>query len=263
MRRRRSALKVVREFDAFPKVEEECAKPTTRGGTLSIVSLSVIAVLVVSEFFYYRGTVTRYKYSVDTDMDAQLLITMDITVAMSCNHLGADLIDHAGDSKQLNDVIKMDSVSFELSDLQMSVLKAKQRLQQRYNDAKAVGDLTVIEGIKDIHVKMLQTKDSSTGESNACRLHGSFKVKKLAGNFHITTGRSIPHPQGHAHLNVYVPKDAVNYSHRIDQLAFGPPIQGILNPLDAAYQITQQRSHQYQYYMQVRAFLRWSAPPPS
>lgn len=252
MRRRRSALKVVKEFDAFPKVEDDCQRPTTRGGTLSIISLSFIAILVVSEFFYYRGTEIRYKYSVDADMDAQLLLTLDITVAMSCQHLGADLIDNAGESRQLNDVIKMEAVDFQLTDLQMSFLRAKQKLQNQYNHAKAVGDLTIIEGIRDI--KMPQTQDrqlENSPEIQACRLHGSFEVKKMAGNFHITTGRSIPHPQGHAHLNVYVPKDAINYSHRIDQLAFGPPIQGVLNPLDSAYQITKQRNHQFQYYMQV------------
>lgn len=249
MRRRRSALKVVKELDAFPKVEDDYAKPTTRGGTFSILSLSVITVLVVSEFFYYRGTEVRYKYSVDIDMNAQLLISLDITVAMQCRYLGADLIDHAGESKQLNDVIKMEPVGFELNEIQLSVLRAKQRLQQHYNDAKAVGDLTIIEGIRDI--KMPQAGTSEGAELDSCRLHGAFEVKKLAGNFHITTGRSIPHPQGHAHLNMYVPREAVNYSHRIDHLSFGPPIKGVLNPLDAAYQITDQRSHQFQYYMQV------------
>ena len=252
MRRRKSAFKVVRELDVFPKVGDDYQKPTSRGGTLSIISLSIIAVLVVSEFFYYRGTEVSYKYSVDTDMDAQLLLTMDLTVAMPCQHLGADVIDHAGESRQLNDIIKMESVSFELTELQTRFLEAKQRLQNRYNHAKAVGDLTIIEGIRDI--KMPRADDQSSQNAavpQACRLHGSFEVKKLAGNFHITTGRSVPHPQGHAHLNLYVPKDAINYSHRIDQLAFGPPVPGVLNPLDASYQITKERSQQFQYYVQV------------
>ncbi|CAI8053278.1 Endoplasmic reticulum-Golgi intermediate compartment protein 2 [Geodia barretti] len=247
-RRRSSALKVVRELDAFPKVEDDCAKPTSRGGTLSLLSLSIISLLVVSEFFYYRGTETSYKYSVDTDMEAQLLVTIDMTVAMACRHLGADLIDHAGESMQLHDVIKMDPVSFQLSELQASVLRAKQRLQEQYNHAKALGDLTVIEGIRDI--KMPQGVEEG-GDGQACRLHGAFPVKKVAGNFHITTGRSIPHPQGHAHLTMNVPHGAVNYSHRIDQLAFGPPIPGVLNPLDAAHKLVEDRNHQFQYYLQV------------
>ena len=249
MRRRKSALKIVRELDAFPKVEEEYAKPTTRGGTISILSLSLIAFLVVSEFFYYRGTETRYKYSVDTELDQQLLITLDLTVAMACRHLGADLIDHAGESQQLHQVLKMESVSFELTDLQAGVLRAKQQLQDKYNEAKAVGDLTIIEGVRNI--PMPQAGEEGLGERDACRLHGSFPVRKVSGNFHITTGRSIPHPQGHAHLNINVPKEAVNYSHRIDQLAFGPPIPGALNPLDSALKVVKDRNHQFQYYVQV------------
>ena len=248
-RRRSSALKVVRELDAFPKVEDDCAKPTTRGGTLSLLSLSLISFLVVSEFFYYRGTETRYKYSVDTDLEERLLITLDVTVAMACQYLGVDLLDHAGESKQLNEVMKMERVSFQLSELQASVLRAKQRLQEHYNYAKAVGDLTVIEGIRDI--KMPQGGEGG-GDGQACRIHGSFPVKKVAGNFHITTGRSVPHPHGHAHMTLNVPPNAVNYSHRIDQLAFGPPVPGVLNPLDSAHKLVQDRNHQFQYFVQVR-----------
>ena len=104
--------------------------------------------------------------------------------------------------------------------------------------------------IRDI--KMPQGVEEG-GDGQACRLHGAFPVKKVAGNFHITTGRSIPHPQGHAHLTMNVPHGAVNYSHRIDQLAFGPPIPGVLNPLDAAHKLVEDRNHQFQYYLQVRA----------
>ena len=51
MRRRRAALKVVKELDAFPKVEDDYQKPTARGGTISILSISIILVLMLSEFF--------------------------------------------------------------------------------------------------------------------------------------------------------------------------------------------------------------------
>ena len=252
MRRRKSALKAVKELDVFPKVEEDYQKPTTRGGTLSIISFSIIAVLVVSEFFYYRGTVTSYKYSVDTDMDAKMLLTIDMTIAMQCKHLGADIVDLAGESRQLNDVISMEAATFELTELQRSFLVAKQRLQEQYNHAKSLGDLTIIEGIRDF--QMPSIGDGSLPEAvelDSCRLHGAIEVKKVAGNFHITTGRSVPHPQGHAHLNVFVPKESVNFSHRIDRLSFGPPTPGVLNPLDAVYKIAEDRNHQFQYYMQV------------
>ena len=250
MRRRRS-FKLVRELDVFPKVEDDCQKPTVRGGTLSILSLSIIAVLVVSEFFYYRGTEVRYKYSVDTDMDAKLLLTMDMTVAMPCEHLGVDVMDHAGESRQLNDAIKMEAVSFEMTELQWSYLKAKQRLHNQYNNAKALGDLTIVEGMAEIPMNQLDKNLQQPTGDKGCRLHGSFSVNKLAGNFHITTGRSVSHPQGHAHLNLFVPKDAINFSHRIDSLSFGPRVPGHLNPLDSAYQIASDRSHQFQYYIQV------------
>ena len=252
MRRRRSALQVVKELDAFHKVEDDYQRPTTRGGTFSLISFLLIGALVVSEFFYYRSTETRYSYSVDTDMDAKMLLTVDLTIAMQCKYLGADIMDLAGESRQLNDIFTMEDASFELTELQMSFLRAKQRLQQEYNHAKSLGDLTIVEGMGEL--KMPSAQETSLREAlerDSCRVHGSIEVKKVSGNFHVTTGRSVPHPHGHAHLNVFVPKDAVNYSHRIDHLSFGPAIPGMLNPLDAVYKVAEERPHQFQYFMQV------------
>ena len=36
---------------------------------VSILSFLFIALLVVSEFWYYRGVETKYKYEVDTDTE--------------------------------------------------------------------------------------------------------------------------------------------------------------------------------------------------
>ena len=248
MRRRRSALKTVRELDAFPKVPQDYQKPTSRGGTLSIITLSIIALLVISEFFYYRGTEFKFKYSVDTDMNSLLLLSIDMTIAMPCGYLGADIVDLAGDSKTVSPPMKMEPALFELSDYQNQIFKLKRNLLDRFSEYRSLNDFPVIENMNSIVIP----QDEDPGiKKTACRLHGAMEVKKVAGNFHITVGRTVAHPHGHAHLNLMVPKNTVNFSHRIDHLSFGPRVPGGINPLDSTLKITNEREHMYQYYMKV------------
>ena len=251
MRRRRSALKVVKEFDAFPKVEDDYQESTARGGTISVISLTLIAILVISEFFYYLSTDVHYKYSVNTDMDSKVLLTVDMTVATPCEYLGADIIDLAGESKTVSGAMKMESAVFKLTEEQIMYLKAKRKLANlRLDNVRALIDLPIIEGAG----REMPGGQGDSGDAlkpDSCRLHGSMDVKRVAANFHVTMGRSIPHPQGHAHLNVFIPKDMLNFSHRIDHLSFGPPVPGAINPLDATLKITHDKYHLFQYYMQV------------
>lgn len=248
MRRRRAPLRIVKELDAFPKVPEDYQRPTARGGTLSVIALSLIVVLIVSEFFYYRSSELKFKYSVDTDMNSLLLLTLDMTIAMPCNYLGADIVDLAGDSQSVTPHMKMESALFKLSASQERIFKAKRQLLDMFSESRSLNDFPIIENFQSISIP--RDEDLSVQKSS-CRIHGAMPVKKVAGNFHITVGRTINHPQGHAHLNIMVPKDTVNFSHRIDHLSFGPLVPGAINPLDSTLKLTNDRSHMFQYYIQV------------
>ena len=251
MRRRRTPLKaVVRELDAFPKISEDYQKPTARGGTLSIISISIIVLLIISEFFYYRGTELKFKYSVDNDMDSLLLLTIDMTIAMSCEYLGADIVDLAGESKQIVPPMKMEPALFELSDTQNQIFKAKRALLDKFSESRSLKDFPVIENLHSLVLPNAATEDPNI-KKNSCRIYGAMKVKRVASNFHITVGRSIAHPQGHAHLNIMVPREAINFSHRIDHFSFGPPVHGAINPLDSTLKLTHDKNYMAQYFMQV------------
>lgn len=67
---------------------------------------------------------------------------------------------------------------------------------------------------------------------DACRIHGSLTLNKVAGNFHVTAGKSIHFPQGHLHLNFIFDEVAQNFSHRITKLSFGDHQTGIVQPLE-------------------------------
>ncbi len=252
MRRRRAALKVVKALDAFPKVQDDYQRPTTRGGTLSLLALLLIAFLVVSEFFYYRATELRYKYSVDTDLESKLLLRVDMTIGMPCEFLGVDIIDLSGESISVAKHMKLEPASFDLTEEEMLILEAKRSLVAGDGDPKSLNDLPIVDIVtgkpKPVAMPMGEV---GTKRMIACRLHGKIEVKKVAGNFHITTGRTVPHPQGHAHLNVLIPKDLLNFSHRIDHLSFGLPVPGAVNPLDGVLKIAPEGKHVYQYYLRI------------
>lgn len=215
-----------------------------------MLSISIILLLVVSEFFYYRSTETAYRYSVDTAMESELKLSIDMTVATPCRFLGADLIDMSGDSiVSVSDVIQEDVV-FELTPAQKKWLERKRAAHESAaaSDLRALGELTFLTSRVS---SSMPAAERDERPRDACRIHGSLSVRKVAGNFHVTTGRSVPHPQGHAHLNVFVPQNELNFSHRIDSLSFGPVVPGMVNPLDATLQTTAHRYHIYQYYLQV------------
>jgi hypothetical protein len=67
---------------------------------------------------------------------------------------------------------------------------------------------------------------------DACRLHGSLTLNKVAGNFHITAGKSIHFSRGHIHLSNLFDDSPANFSHRIHRLSFGEHTSGIVHPLE-------------------------------
>lgn len=242
---KRSTFKVVKQLDAFPKVAQDATKPTTRGGMFSVVAILFIIFLIISEIFYYTRTDVKYEYSVDNEMGQQLRLSFDITIAMNCDHLGADVVDLAGESRSLVSNIRKDPTLFELSEAQKEWLKTH---SNKFNGYRALDNLPTA----GHHEPMPQRDDlHKFSTHDSCRLHGHIEVNKVAGNFHVTTGQSVPHPQGHAHLNAFVPPNAVNYSHRIDSLSFGAPAPGIINPLDGTLYITEDRQQMFQYYLQI------------
>jgi hypothetical protein len=244
---RKRALKVVKEFDAFSKVPEDYQKKSVRGGSFSLVTFSLIAFLVVSELIYYSRTTYKYEYAVDSDLNTKLDINVDITIAMPCEALGADVLDLAGETTHTDD-LKSEKTLFELSQEQRSWLKAKRSIMEKMSEYRSLNDLIMLES-----TSMPQSKTEGI-RLGSCRLHGTITTNKVAGNFHITIGKHVQDPlqrSAHRHLGSMVPAELYNLSHRIDHFSFGVHVPGALNPLDATLQVTDVRNYMYQYFIQV------------
>ena len=250
--RRRHALKVVRELDAFPKVSEDYQKSTGRGGLFSVVAITIIIFLIISEFFYFKDSHIRYEYSVDTDMESRIRLVFDVTVAMPCEHLGADVIDAAGESRTLVQQIHKEPVVFDLTEKQRKWLDAKQAMQKLVTSTapRTLRDLPTVNSVVHDPIPPRQNEDGAP-HHDSCRLHGFIELNKVAGNFHITAGQAVPHIQGHAHINAFVPSHLVNFSHRIDRFTFGESAPWIIDPLEGTHVVTSDHSHIYQYYLQI------------
>ncbi|XP_073328399.1 endoplasmic reticulum-Golgi intermediate compartment protein 2-like [Pagrus major] len=246
---RKKALTLVKELDAFPKVPDSYVESTASGGTVSLIAFTLMAALAFLEFFVYRDTWMKYEYEVDRDYSSKLRINVDITVAMRCQYIGADVLDLA-ETMVASEELIYEAVNFELSPQQRLWHMTLLHIQERLKVEHALQDVLFKAAIKGVPPAETQSEDSSTSLS-ACRIHGHVYVNKVAGNFHVTVGKSIPHPRGHAHLAALVSHDTYNFSHRIDHLSFGEAVPGLISPLDGTEKVSTEPNHMFQYFITI------------
>ncbi|XP_074532929.1 endoplasmic reticulum-Golgi intermediate compartment protein 2-like [Halichoeres trimaculatus] len=245
---KRKALTLVKEIDAFPKVPETYVESSASGGTVSLLAFTLIAVLAILEFFVYRHSWMKYEYEVDKDFTSKLRINIDITVAMDCRDVGADVTDRA-ESTVVTEGLTYEPANFELTPEQRSWRMALLQIQDRQRVEYALQDVLYKAAMKE-PCPAPPPNDDSTSHS-ACRIHGQLYANKVAGNFHIVVGKSITQRRGHVHLDSFVNEDSHNFSHRIDHLSFGEAIPGIIHPLDGTEKTTPVSSHMFQYFITI------------
>ncbi|XP_016427878.1 endoplasmic reticulum-Golgi intermediate compartment protein 2-like [Sinocyclocheilus rhinocerous] len=249
--RRRSTINLVKELDAFPKVPESYVETSAFGGTVSLIVFILMALLTISEFFVYQDSWMKYEYEVDTDFTSKLKIKIDITVAMKCSRVGADVLDVAGAviaSKEL----KYDAVSFEPSQKKKMWYQILHQIQNRLREEHSLQDVLFKSALKGYFSGPVPQNDSTSNSQNACRIHGKIFVNKVAGNFHIILGKPIDTIRGHAHFASLIKNEAaLNFSHRIDNLSFGNDVPGHINPLDGTEKITLEQNMLFQYFITV------------
>lgn len=247
---RKKALNFVKELDAFPKVPESYVETTASGGTVSVLAFTAMALLAFFEFFVYRDTWMMYEYEVDKDFTSKLRINIDITVAMRCQFVGADVLDLA-ETMVASDGLQYEPAVFDLSPQQRLWQRTLLLIQNRLREEHSLQNVIFKNVMKGAPTALPPREDDPSQALNACRIHGHLYVNKVAGNFHITVGKAIPHPRGHAHLAALVSHETYNFSHRIDHLSFGEVIPGILNPLDGTEKVSSDHNQMFQYFITI------------
>ncbi|KAG8514037.1 Endoplasmic reticulum-Golgi intermediate compartment protein 2, partial [Galemys pyrenaicus] len=216
---RKKTLNLVKELDAFPKVPDSYVETSASGGTVSLIAFTTMALLTIMEFSVYQDTWMKYEYEVDKDFSSKLRINIDITVAMKCQYVGADVLDLAETMVASADGLVYEPTLFDLSPQQKEWQRMLQVIQSRLQEEHSLQDVI---------------------------FKSAFKSASTA-----LPPRAIPHPRGHAHLAALVNHDSYNFSHRIDHLSFGELVPGIINPLDGTEKIALDHNQMFQYFITV------------
>lgn len=244
-------LRTIKELDSFTKVSESYTQSSVSGGTISVISFTLIAVLVISEIVHYTSGRVKFQYTVDREFDRKIKINIDITVAMPCEMIGADVLDVTNQNAQTFGKLEQVPTQFSLSHEQRMDWEMLQQLnthiRQQYH---AIQDIIWNIGFADILTGISASELEPMEEADACRLYGTLVVNKVAGNFHITAGKHIPLPLGHAHISMFLSDRDYNFSHRIQKFSFGDEIE-IIDPLAGDEKIAPENYYLYQYYLKI------------
>lgn len=251
-RGKKNVIDKVKELDAFSKIPEEYVDSTPVGGTFSVITFFIIMWLVYSEVTYYFDSNLVFKFSPDTDMDEKLRINIDITVAMPCSNLGADILDSTSQSVFGFGELTEEDTWFELTEEQQDSFDAVKYLNSYLREEyHSIWQLLWKKGHGSVRATVPARKTKPSTRPDACRLHGILILNKVAGNFHITAGKSLHLPRGHIHLNMMFDDTPQNFSHRINRFSFGSPANGIIYPLEGDEKLTEDENMLYQYFVEV------------
>ena len=78
-------------------MEQELQSRTESGGFITVVISLVLCYLLLSEFIQYRTVHQDFEFIVDHSRghDLELLVNIDLTVAMKCDQVRLDVLDVA------------------------------------------------------------------------------------------------------------------------------------------------------------------------
>ncbi|KAJ8299666.1 hypothetical protein KUTeg_023726 [Tegillarca granosa] len=113
------------------------------------------------------------------------------TSASGGGGIGADVLDLSGQDTSFSGELQLDNVYFDLSPNQRKyhrlIVEINSYLREEYH---AIQDVMWMSREASSYRKgMPEREDRPNRETDACRIHGTLEVKKVAGNFHVTAGK--------------------------------------------------------------------------
>ncbi|KAK1924342.1 putative ER to Golgi transport-related protein [Papiliotrema laurentii] len=247
----------IKSFDAFPKVESTYTSQSRRGGVLTTIVGLLIFVLVLNDLGEYMYGNPDFAFSVDQELEKDLQLNVDLTVAMPCHYLSIDLRDAVGDRLHLSDDFVKDGTTFEIGrsksdQLEPTAPSASQIISS--SRRKTPNQRTTFSGIRRLFASSPRPRKSQASyrptydkveDGPACRIYGSVEVKKVTANLHVTT-------LGHGYMSLeHTDHQLMNLSHIVHEFSFGPFFPAITQPLDMTYKSTDQPFTIFQYFLRV------------
>ncbi|XP_078444422.1 uncharacterized protein LOC144713646 isoform X3 [Wolffia australiana] len=224
----------LRSLDAYPKINEDFYSRTLSGGIITIVSSVFMFLLFLSELGSYIYPTTETILVVDTTRGETLRINIE-----------KPLQRHGGRLEH-NETYCGSCYGAETSD--EDCCNSCEEVREAYKKKGwGIANPDLIDQCK--REGFLQRIKDEVGEG--CNVYGFLEVKKVAGNFHFSPGKSFQQADVHVHDLLGFQKDSFNISHKINKLTFGDHFPGIINPLDSTQWIQLSQNGIYQYFIKV------------
>jgi len=253
------------------------------------VSLTVMAILFVSELSSYLSSTVRPELYVDTTLGSHLQINFDVIFHhIPCSFVSVNAMDKAG-NHQLNihhDVFttRLDTHGIPVNDVPEKevVGEDKHTADVKLNETESgCGDCYGAESeqIKCCNTcELVQEAYRAKGwaftdaakikqcvkegymeklvkqKDEGCRIHGILHVARVGGNVNIVPGKFIVQNSRYVvDSNLYQFAGGFNLSHTIKKLTFGEEFPGMQNPLDGTKMIwgEAEGSPMYEYFLSV------------
>lgn len=215
----------------------------------------MIIYFIYKEVLFYLEPRLIFKFKPDTDLETKLKINIDLTIAMPCRGIGADILDSTNQNVFSFGVLEEEDTWWELCPNQQMYFEYMQQLntylREEYHSIAVRRCLcfqkfyigpnilfkynfqeVLYKGDEKMTYKLPPRSKIPDKPYDACRVHGKLTLNKVAGNFHITAGKSIHFPSGHIHLSAIFEEHKQNFSHRINRFSFGDSTAGIIHPLE-------------------------------
>lgn len=277
----------VKQFDAYPKTLEDFRIKTLAGASVTISSGMLMIVLFIFELKYYLTMEVHEELFVDMSHQSKMRISMNITFPhLSCNYVSLDALDVSGQQqinlqssllkqrldvqgkkieqqadelnvkKNVTVVVEKNITSNLANDTCLSCYGAESKNMQCCNTCDAVKEAYRRKGWAfpaDGSVSQCKGElDSVVLLNEGCNIFGYLEANKVAGNFHISPGKSYEINHMHVHdMGGVSNQSAINVTHFIHNFSFGEHYPGQQYPLDGWKSVAYQPSMCFQYYVKI------------
>ncbi|EME88301.1 uncharacterized protein MYCFIDRAFT_25415 [Pseudocercospora fijiensis CIRAD86] len=244
------ALSAVKAFDAFPKTKPSYQERTSTGGIWTVTLILASLFLTWSELARWWKGSTTHTFSVEQGIGHDLQINLDMVVMMNCEDLHVNVQDAAGDRILAGSVFQKDPTIWTRWDKKLKAHALGHDKQERLGEAgKDYKEEDVHNYLSVAHhsKRFPKTPKIPRGwTADSCRIYGTMHGNKVQGDFHITA-------RGHGYLEFaeHLDHSKFNFSHRINELSFGPFYPSLENPLDNTFATTDINYYKFQYFLSV------------
>lgn len=264
-------------IDAYAKTSKDVKLKTLTGALLTIGSFCLTLLLVGMEFYDFFKVRQSHFVSVDATKSGNLEISFEIDFPHApCALINIDIMDYSGlrhsnisssiEKTRLNAAGKsLGSYSVAQENINITKTNHQDFLSchgAREGDCNSCEDLR--KAFKDADMDftpVYQTAKQCIQEryldrvreaaTEGCRVKGSIKGQKYAGNFHFSPGVAFDKDGMHGHLVDGLENVEFNFTHTIKSLRFGDHDPTIKSPLENESKHTNSRDTRFSYHLRL------------